>query len=325
MDASEKPEAARGCVLALDIGGTNLKGGIFTTSGIILAQARARTFSEGSDAHHAVIAILEGLHRQATGMGLHVLAIGVCTPGLVDRQSGTVRYAANLGWAMKPLKRDLADRFTVPVSVDHDATAAANAMLHSRNSEEDFVLIPIGTGISAAMVINGRVVSGAKGEAGEFGHVNVIPNGEPCVCGQRGCLEVYASGGGIYRRYAALGGTMARSTAEISCLLREDGVAARVWDEAVEALAVGIAALVAILDPSEVIIGGGLSQAGDLLTSPLNVAVQDRLGWRATPTVTVSALGSAAALKGSALAALRMMPYELRQERCVTLTPPAAP
>jgi glucokinase len=293
-------------VAAVDVGGTTMKGAVFTAAGDLVVARTVATFGPDGSALTGLLDLLHDLVDAADDAGLHPSAIGISSPGVVDAASGTIAYAANLGWRSLPLARLLEEEFAMPVAVEHDARSGAQAELTALSGAdaEHAVFLPIGTGIGAAMITNGAVVRGATGAAGEVGHIPVVPGGEPCACGQLGCLEVYASAAGIRSRYLALGGTAARTTAELAGSLHSDPRAAAVWDEAVDALAAGIVSMTATLDPAVVVIGGGLGMAGDTLLLPLRRRVQQLLTWRQPPRLLPSAFGPHSSIVGVALLAL---------------------
>jgi glucokinase len=305
--------SAASAVVAVDIGGTTVKG-LVRAGDVVLERATVPTFphptseqARGDQAYGSVVALVAQLAAAAERAGHRLAGIGVCTPGLVDPDSGRIEVAVNLGWTGLPIADLLGERFGVPVAVDHDARAAAYAEHAARvaagRPADHMVVIPIGTGIAGALVIDGRFVLGATGAAGELGHVSVVPGGDLCTCGQRGCVEVYASAGNIRRRYRAAGGTIDGDTEDIVAAIDSDPVAARVWDDAIDALAAGIAMLAAVLDPDVVVIGGGLGQAGERLLGPLRPRVDAKLGWRPSPRIEQSLVGSEAGLAGAALLA----------------------
>jgi glucokinase len=293
----------QGVTVAVDVGGTNLKGAIFRASGAVVSR---RTVS--TSAHEDVLSGLTGLVRSliadARSKTFRSLQIGIASPGIVDSANGSVTYAANLNWSDLQLADTMSEMFGVPTTVEHDARAGAIAerAAHPQDPRFDnFIFIPIGTGVAAAVVTGGSMTYGHTGAAGEFGHMPVVRDGDPCGCGQRGCLEAYASAGGILRRYTTLGGSEASSTAEILERIETDAVARRVWEDALDALAVGVASLSALLDPAVVVLGGGLSSAGRLLLDPLTARVGKSLRWRDPPPLTISELGSLGGLIGAAL------------------------
>lgn len=296
------PSAA---VLAVDVGGTTVKGAVLGADGSVVARGTVGTFDGAGGALGALLGLVESLRTVSESLGVVLGAIGVAVPGVV--KDGTVAYASNLAWNDLPLREIVQARFALPVVVEHDARAAAlaeRALLRLAAPDlQDFVFVPIGTGISAAIISDGRFVRGSTGGAGEFGHQVVVPGGDLCGCGQRGCVESYASAANILRRYRERGGSVAGSTAEIADRLDVDPIARDVWAEAVHALAMGIAALTSLLDPQVVVIGGGLSAAGDRLLVPLRAETARVLTWRAIPSIVRAGVGVDAGLIGAALAA----------------------
>lgn len=291
-------------VVAVDLGGSTMKGAIIAEDGVTIATQRATTPEH--DIVEGLGALIQDLITIATGSGHPIVALGVVTPGIVDEESGVVRYASNLDWHDFPLLEILATRFSVPVAVGHDVRAAglAEQLFGAARGASEFVLIPIGTGVAAALVSRDGTITGATGAAGEVGHIPVIPNGELCTCGQTGCLEVYMSGAGVARRYAARGGEQL-SSEQIVGRLGSDAVADAVWDEAVQVLSQGLRIVTLLLDPEVIVIGGGIAHAGSALLDPLLASMSDGLVWRDAPRVELSQLGSEAGLIGAAVMAFR--------------------
>lgn len=291
-------------VLAVDLGGTSMKGAVITERGATVAVETIAT--PAADIVDALVALLRRLTVTATELGHVVLAAGVVTPGIVDEQNGVVLYASNLGWRDLPLRALLTAQFEFPVAIGHDVRAAglAEQLIGAARGSSDFVLVPIGTGVAAALVTSGMTITGATGATGEVGHIPVVPDGELCTCGQRGCLEVYASGAGLARRYAALGGE-SRSSRQIVARLGSDELADLVWRDAVKVLAQGLTIMTLLLDPSVIVLGGGFSQAGEALLIPLRTAMKDSLAWRESPRLELSLLGGEAGQIGAAVLALR--------------------
>lgn len=313
IDTSTPPDglvgatAAASARVAVDVGGTTIKGAAFTDAGTVLAQRTVATFAPGRDALGSVRAVVAGLLDDISRTGARPAGIGVSSPGLVDAERGRIVYAANLGWEHLDLVPTLVDEVGLPVRIEHDARAGAMAERAAHAEEaaayREFIFVPIGTGVAAAVVTSGALVHGATGGAGEFGHMPIVPGGELCGCGQRGCIEAYASASSVLRRYAARGGTSAIDTPALVRSLPHDPDAVAVWTDLIEALALGLSSLSAVLDPARIVIGGGLSQAGDLLMEPLRAAVDVKLGWRSTPALVQSALGSHSGLIGAGLLA----------------------
>lgn len=240
------------------------------------------------------------------------VAVGLVVPGLVDEVRGVVHYAANVGLQDVQL-RDLAQqRLGITVTLGHDVRAGglAEGMFGAARGVEDFLFLPIGTGIAGAIYVGGQPYAGAVGQGGEIGHIPVLPAGEQCRCGQLGCLETYASAASIARRYAQQGGPPGTSTPEIvSRASSGDLIARRVWADAVAALACALATYTMLLDPELIVIGGGLAESGEALLGPLVTALGERLTWREPPALVLAALGASAGTYGAAILAWRAVGY----------------
>ncbi|GAA1786318.1 ROK family protein [Agromyces lapidis] len=305
--APPTPLGPGAAVLAFDVGGTDTKSAMVDAAGRVLGLRRTPTARDAGDAAGAVAASFAELARTLRNAhpGVDVVAAGVSVPGLVDEVRGLGLFASNLGWRDAPI-RDLAERtLGLPVAFGHDVRAAGDAehRLGAARGYDDAVVLAIGTGIASSMLIGGQPYS-AGGYAGEFGHSLADPQGERCPCGAIGCLETVASAGAIARRYrAASGREVSGARAVLDAAGAGDPVARDIWDSAIEALAEGIARLVATLAPEAVVIGGGLSQAGPALFDPLGERVDALLSFHRRPVLLRAELGDDAGLLGTALAA----------------------
>ncbi|WP_457962457.1 ROK family protein [Arthrobacter sp. D1-29] len=297
---------SRQVALALDIGGTTLKGAAVDTTGRTLITQTIPTGRPGKGVMHRALAILKALKAESLQRGLHPVGIGVGTPGLVNSGTGMVEYASSLGWTTMPVAEVLSAEFGLPVLISHDARAAglAEARLLPQAPGQDSVFVAIGTGVGAAVITDGTVVKGATHSAGELGHIPVIPGGETCTCSQRGCLEAYFSGAGLVRRYRGRGGDPGMTTADIASG-RAGETGASIWDEGIKALALALATVTLLTDPKTIIIGGGLSEAGDTLLHPLGQNMVSLLGWRRPPELRRSLLGPRAGQIGAAILGFR--------------------
>jgi glucokinase len=284
-------------VVAVDVGGTTVKGALVGPAGAVLARRTGPTPAAGGEAAVAAVLALAG-ELAGADPAVRVVAVAAVSPGHVA--DGVVRYAANLGWRDVPLADRLTAALGVPARIDHDARAAALAEAFHSGLQESCLYVVLGTGIGAGHVRAGRVDDGATGAAGELGHIPVYPDGEPCGCGQRGCLEVYASGAGLWRRYRPDGGAEPDGSGErVTARLGHDPAADRVWAEAVEALALALATATLLLDPGAVVLGGGVAGAGATLTTPVVARLAALLAWRAAPPVTLATLGTDAGWLGA--------------------------
>jgi glucokinase len=297
-------------VIALDVGGTGMKAALVGAGGELLHRARRATGRErGPDA--IVDGILDfAAELRAYGtehLGAPAAAAGVAVPGIVDEDRGIAAYAANLGWRDVPLRARLAERLDgVPVALGHDVRTGglAEGRIGAGRGTDRFLFVALGTGIAGAIGITGRVEAGAHGFAGEIGHIVVRPDGTPCPCGQRGCLERYASAAAVSEAWAAVTGNPAADAADCAKAVEaEDRQAREVWQHAVDALADGLVTALTLLDPRTLIIGGGLAEAGETLFTPLREAVRSRVTFQKLPTIVPAALGDTAGCLGAGLLA----------------------
>ncbi|MGY1523555.1 ROK family protein [Streptomyces sp. MN3] len=297
-------------VIALDVGGTGMKAALVGADGELLHQARRPTGRErGPDA------VVEGILDFAAELRAHGIrahgepasAAGVAVPGIVDDAEGVAAYAANLGWRDVPLRALLAGRLGgVPVALGHDVRTGglAEGRIGAGRGADRFLFVPLGTGIAGAIGIDGKVEAGAHGFAGEIGHIVVRPGGAECPCGQRGCLERFASASAVSRSWAEASGDPDADAADCATAVASgDERAARVWQEAVDALADGLVTALTLLDPRTLIIGGGLAEAGETLFTPLREAVRRRVTFQKLPSLVPAALGDTAGCLGAGLLA----------------------
>jgi glucokinase len=305
--APSDPLSDASVVIAVDIGGTTLKGAIVDASGRTIASRSVGVGATGDESIARIIELLQGLRAHTEQSGHHVVGIGVVTPGMVEAENGIVRYASTLDWTDVPLGPILSAELGVPVEIGHDVRSSglAESLFGASKGEANSVLVAIGTGVAASILSGGHPVVGAVTTAGELGHIPAIPDGEPCTCGQHGCLEVYLSGAGIARRYAAAGGEPGLDAAAISARLGHDPVADRVWADGVHALALGLKSVTLLIDPAVIVLAGGVSRAGGLLLDPLRAELTQSLVWREAPEIRVSELGTAGGRIGAAVLAFR--------------------
>jgi glucokinase len=260
---------------------------------------------------------VEGILRFAADLAAAGPAerVGLAVPGIVDERGGIARYSANLGWRDLPLRDIAAQRLGLPVALVHDVRAGATAEREfgAARGVDDFLFLPIGTGIAGTVFVGGRPYGGSDGMAGEIGHAPVpIDTGpvgdEPCACGQRGCLETYASAAALVRRYGQPGVSAADVVSRAvndHAANESDPVARRVFDDAVSALGFALTTYTMLLDPALIVLGGGLAEAGETLLSPVRAQLAQRVSWRVPPRVVKAELGSSAGRLGAAIAAWR--------------------
>jgi len=307
--------------IGVDLGGTNLKAAVVDQEARILAKGTMPTAPErGPDAVIAdIVELTDDLIADRHLARARVAGVGVGTPGPLSYRQGRIIKAANLpGWHDVDLRDRLAERLHLPVVVDNDANAAAfgEHWAGAGRDGADLVLLTLGTGVGSGVVTEGRVLRGHFENAGELGHMIVAVDGLPCPCGQRGCLEQYASAGAVARRVAAaVAGGETSSAAEaveegnpldarlVAAHARQgDILCNRIWDEACLYLAVACINIQHAFNPARVVLGGGMSEAGAFLSDRVNDHLR-RQRWSLhddVPAVVLSRLGPEAGVIGAA-------------------------
>lgn len=290
-----------------------MKAALVGADGELLHRARRATGRDrGPD---AVVADILGFAADLRAHGIRhcgepASAAGVAVPGIVDEFEGVAVYAANLGWRDVPLRALLTERLGVPVALGHDVRTGglAEGRIGAGRGADRFLFVPLGTGIAGAIGIDGRVEAGAHGFAGEIGHIVVRHQGAVCPCGQRGCLERYASAAAVSEAWADVCGNPGADAADCAKAVESGDVRARrVWQDAVDALADGLVTALTLLDPRTLIIGGGLAEAGETLFTPLREAVRRRVTFQKLPSLVPAALGDSAGCLGAGLLALDLL------------------
>jgi glucokinase len=232
-------------------------------------------------------------------------AIGLVVPGTVDESAGVALYSENIGWRDIPFRALVAESSGLPVGFGHDVRAGglAERTLGAARGSRDFLFMPIGTGISGAMVVEGRSIDRMLG--GEIGHLDVGSN-RRCVCGLTGCLETVATGPSIASIYAERSGNVVVGAKPVVTRMQAgDTIAAGVWNDAVTGIAQALVTYVTLLSPDLIVIGGGLSSAGDLLVEPLRLTLRSRLAWQDEPRIVLAELGELSGNVGAHLLAQR--------------------
>ncbi|MCX5110368.1 ROK family protein [Streptomyces sp. NBC_00378] len=305
-------------VIALDVGGTGMKAALVGADGTLLYEARRATGRErGAEAVvESILAFASDLRAYGEEhLGESAVAAGVVVPGIVDAENGVAVYAANLGWRDVPMRQLLGERLGgVPVALGHDVRTGglAEGRIGAGKGADRFLFVPLGTGIAGAIGIAGRIEAGAHGYAGEIGHIVVRPDGPDCSCGQRGCLETLASASAVSRAWAAASGDPEADAADCAKAVESgDPAALEVWRNAVDALAAGLVTALTLLDPSTLVIGGGLAEAGETLFTPLRAAVEERVTFQKLPHIVPAALGDTAGCLGAGLLAWDLLSTEV--------------
>ncbi|WP_242000256.1 ROK family protein [Kribbella rubisoli] len=294
-------------VVAVDLGGTRMKCGLVAADGALLHRETRPTPRDagGRAVLDALLETVVELSQKATADGHRVRAIGVVVPGVIDAEHGTVG-AENLEWVATPVLAELKAAISddVPIVLAHDVRAGGYAELRhgALAGTTNSMFLPLGTGIAAAMIVDGSLVSG-DGYAGELGHSKFIygDTAELCACGQWGCLETVASAAALARRYTARTGRTVDGAREVMELLAAgDPDAEKVWQDALAALIDALVLYTTLVAPTRIAIGGGLVGAGETLLQPLREGVHARLTFQREPEIVAAVLGEEAGMLGAA-------------------------
>lgn len=319
---NNRPQSEDRVSLGLDVGGTKMAGILMTADGSIVAKEAQYTLaSEGGNAVlERLIVLAEKLLDKSKNC---LMGIGVATPGIVDADNQFVRFISTEipGWRNLPIAQVLSSRFGVRVLIENDGRMAALAEHHLGVGRgcENFVTIVLGTGVGGGIVANNEILSGGHGGGGRLGHISVDPRGPICSCGNRGCLELYASGTALAEAFRAaisqnpyefsIGKFLDQQSEEFSgrnvIELAESGndLARTVLEHAGEKLGLAMVQVIRMMDPEKIVIGGSISAAGDLLIVParhvLSTYCPEEFPF--TPSIEKAKFGRDASVVGAAL------------------------
>jgi glucokinase len=271
--------------IGIDIGGTKIAGALVTEAGEIVLEDRVPT-PAGSPAE-IIDRVVEMIGKLTAGRD--VRAAGVAAAGFIDAEQSMVYYAPNINWRNEPFRQRISERVHLDVTIDNDANAAgwAEFRFGAGRSVTDMTLLTIGTGVGGAVVTGSKLFRGGFGAGAELGHMRMVPDGLPCGCGARGCIEQYGSGrallrmaneianvGGIGTRLAEERAANGELTAEIFTALMTEGDpgALHALAELGDWLGQACASISAVLDPQLFVFGGGVAGAGELLLAPIREA-----------------------------------------------------
>ena len=308
--------------IGLDVGGTTFKAGVVTEDGRIVHKDAMPTGIERP--YQEIIADMAALCRKvAADAGIEmseIKSIGVGVPGLFDNKTGMIPFCTNLGWHDIPFVAEMKKHLDTPVYGDNDATVAglAESVAGVSAGIKDSVFLTLGTGVGGGIIIDGKPYSGAHGCGSEIGHMMIKMGGELCTCGNYGCFERYASATAIIREarkaiveypessmLAACGGDPEKLNAKIviDAARAGDEAAKAVFGGYVQALAVGIINIINMLDPEVIVLGGGVSAAGEFLLNAVREAVKPMVFFKTMPyaRIELAQLGNDAGIIGAAM------------------------
>lgn len=306
-----------GLTIGVDIGGTKVAAGVVDEDGNVLETSRVST-PKTTD---GVIDAIADAVREASAAH-RVEAVGIGAPGYVDEKRATVLFTPNLSWRHEPLKDMVEQRVGLPVVIENDANVAAwgEYRFGAGKGHDDVVCITLGTGLGGGIIIGGKLHRGRFGVAAEFGHIRMVPDGLLCGCGNQGCWEQYASGSALVR-YAKQRAVATPEQARLLLSLGDgtpegidgkhvsqaaaegDPVSVDSFRELARWAGAGLADLASLFDPSAFIVGGGVSDEGELVLEPIRKSYRRWLvgsQWRPHAQVLAAQLGGKAGLVGAA-------------------------
>ncbi|MGM0710345.1 ROK family protein [Brevibacillus parabrevis] len=331
-------------VIGLDVGGTTMKGAVMDEAGRILVRGEkeTRVYNNLPILIERMAALIDELRKQAKGS---VEAVGIGFPGPFDAERGISVHSPNFQLHQADIRTPLAKLVDLPLFFDNDLRTATlgEAVFGAGRNASHLVFVPLGTGVGAGIVNEGRLVTGSSGFAGEIGHVHVPGLTAACNCGKIGCVETVASATGIARlarerlaralaegapnaepssvMHALCGGELERLTAEhvAKAVAQEDRLAIEVWEKACDVIGWALSVLINVFNPQLVVVGGGVCRAGALLLAPVQKSVaryaMDVVGQQAK--VVLAQLGADAGMLGAGALALQAM--QRKQGTCESL------
>lgn len=309
-------------ILGIDLGGTSAKFAILNEAGDV--QVKWSVPTDNSDNGSKIVPDLIqsikhhlDLYQMSTD---DFLGIGMGSPGTIDYDEGTVVGAYNLNWStVQPIKKQFEGNFDLPFYIENDANVAAlgEQWMGAGGQASDVAFVTLGTGVGGGLIVDGQLVHGSAGAAGEIGHITIIKDGYDCTCGKKGCLETVASATGIVRvardlsekfsgdsnlKYMIDDGQEINSKIIFDAAKAGDTFANIVVDHIVDYLALALGNVANLLNPSVIILGGGVSHAGDFLTDKVQEKIKEYVFTTIRDQITVhhSKLGNDAGVIGAA-------------------------
>jgi glucokinase len=275
-------------VAGVDIGGTNTVYGLVDRAGRVVAESSLNT-TDYPEIADFVTALVSAIKKLLSSGDYKLLGIGIGAPN-ANYHKGTIELAPNLAWkGIVPLADLIRKKIDIPVIVTNDANAAAmgEMIFGGAKNMKDFIVLTLGTGLGSGIVINGQMVYGHTGFAGELGHTTVVPGGRACGCGRKGCFETYASASGLVRTVLMLLSEMREDSilkdilpSELTskkiaeAAVKKDPIALKAMDYTAEKLAFGIYNAIGFSSPEAVFLFGGLANAGEILFEPVRKYVE---------------------------------------------------
>lgn len=308
--------------LGIDLGGTHIGCGVVDRDGRIIAQAETPTLAQRpfEDVVRDMAACCENAMQKAGCTVDDIAAIGIGIPGIADNATGNVVFCTNLGWNDVPLTSELRKYIDRPIHIENDATVAgfAESVAGVSKGCKSSVFLTLGTGVGGGIIVNGKPWTGAHGVASELGHLTIELDGIPCTCGKDGCLERYCSATALIRMAKeactlhpdcvlakSVGGDLSRLNAKsvFDAAKEGDEISLHLFHRYCRYLALAINNVVSFLDPEMVVLGGGVSRAGNFLLDAVRAKLPYFLMFKTMPyaNIQLAQLGNEAGIIGAAM------------------------
>lgn len=308
--------------IGVDLGGTNIAAGVVDEKGTIITKDETPTLINRpyGEVLKSMADLILKVIKDASLTVDDIKSIGIGSPGVSDKNEGTVVFANNLNWHHVPVRKEIQKYIDLPVYIDNDATVAglAEAVAGACKGYDSSVTITLGTGVGGGIVINGKPFSGSHGVGSEIGHMIVHVDGIECTCGNKGCLERYSSATALILEgkkaakanpesliYKKVDGDIEKITAKVVIDSAKEGdeTAVKIFDNFIYYLAMGIVSVINAIDPAIIAIGGGVSKAGGFLLDALKKKVEDHIFYKDLPyaEICLAELGNDAGIIGAAM------------------------
>ena len=305
--------------IGIDIGGTKILGAIVDDNGMVMTEKRVS--SPAKDPDLMLDAVADLIQELSAATGSKIVSVGVAAAGFVDANQSNILYAPNLSWRNEPLRERLEEKVQRSLVIENDANAAgwAEYRFGAGKGSKDMVMLTLGTGVGGAVISDGAIRRGGFGIAGELGHIRVVREGKQCGCGRTGCVEQYASGTALLEaaRTLSMSGdpagkmlvTLKAGSKELSgehvrhALAAKDPGTLALLREVGTFLGEAMGSMTAALDPEVYVIGGGLSEAGELLLQPIRESFLRELpaqGFRPVAKIVAASFSNQAGVIGAA-------------------------
>jgi glucokinase len=279
--------------IGVDLGGTNITIAVVDLKGKIKHKVKISTQAD-KDARYVIKTIIENIKLLVRDIPCnHLIGIGIGAAGQIDHPKGVIQFSPNLRWRNVAIVKEIRKECKLPVVIDNDANVACYGeyLFGAGKGGHSILCVTLGTGVGGGIIIDGKIYRGAGGGAGEIGHITVESNGRKCNCGNHGCMEAYVGAPHIRERCIEklkagkksiiarlVEGSFSKITPKIleEAAFYKDKLALEIWQETGKYLGVGLASLINIFNPDKIIIGGGVANAGKLITDPMMKAIKER-------------------------------------------------